>query len=123
VLDLQRCLEIPFSNRSKRCFRLSPSYQKAYALSQSTLPDTSEGGRIITELSGKKTDSKPYARRSYLYVLADSKKLYTSTSGFVDLDIQKLKADLDAHAISQDQYNLRLNAILSGATESGVVKQ
>jgi hypothetical protein len=56
-----------------------------------------------------------------LYVLADPNQLYTSTSGFIDLDVQKLKADRAANRIDEGQYAARMTAILSGATEqSGV---
>jgi hypothetical protein len=79
-------------------------------------------GRILTQISGKTTTGKNYVRRAYLYVLAAPTQLFTSTSGFVDLEIQKLKADLTAHLISNEQYDVALTAILSGATESGVSK-
>jgi hypothetical protein len=80
-------------------------------------------GRILTQIKGKTRTGKDYIRRAYLYVLADANKLYTSSSGFVDLEIQKLQADHDARRISDDQYNAGVNAVLSGATESGVAKQ
>lgn len=79
-------------------------------------------GRITTQVSGKTTSGKDYVRRSYLYVLAGPDKLYTSTSGFVDLDIQKLKADRAANRIDDVRYAARLTEILSGATEPQAVK-
>lgn len=79
-------------------------------------------GRITTQVSGKTEAGRDYVRRSYLYVLADPNQLYTSTSGFVDLDIQKLKADRAANRIDEAQYATRMTAILSGATEPAAVK-
>ena len=79
-------------------------------------------GRILTQLSGKTAGGKDYIRRSYLYVMATPTQVLTSTSGFVDLDIQQLKASLAAHAISGEEYAAAMDAILSGATESGVAK-
>jgi hypothetical protein len=79
-------------------------------------------GRITTQVSGKTESGKDYVRRSYLYVLADPNQLYTSTSGFLDLDIQKLKADRAANRIDEGQYAARMTAILSGATEQSAVK-
>jgi hypothetical protein len=79
-------------------------------------------GRITTQVSGKTEAGKDYARRSYLYVLADPNQLFTSTSGFVDLDIQKLKADRAANRIDDTQYTAGLTAILSGSTEASGVK-
>jgi hypothetical protein len=80
-------------------------------------------GRILTQITGKTRNGKDYVRRSYLYVLATPNQLFTSSSGFVDLDIQKLKADLDTHLVTSGQFAAGMNAILSGATESGVAKQ
>jgi hypothetical protein len=79
-------------------------------------------GRITTQVSGKTESGKDYVRRSYLYVLADPNQLYTSTSSFIDLDIQKLKADRAANRIDEGQYAARMTAILSGATEQSGVK-
>lgn len=79
-------------------------------------------GRITTQVSGKTESGKDYLRRSYLYVLADPNQLYTSTSGFIDLDIQKLKADRAANRIDAGQYTSRMTAILSGTTEQSGVK-
>jgi hypothetical protein len=76
-------------------------------------------GRIITEAAGRTAEGKPYVRRSYLYVLADPTNVYTSTSGFVDLEIQRLRANLAAKSITQEEYATRMNAILSGASETG----
>jgi hypothetical protein len=81
-----------------------------------------ERGRITTQVSGKTESGKDYVRRSYLYVLGDPNQLYTSTSGFIDLDIQKLKADRAANRIDEGQYAARMTAILSGATEQSGVK-
>jgi len=81
-----------------------------------------ERGRITTQVSGKTESGKDYVRRSYLYVMADPTQLYTSTSGFIDLDIQKLKADRAANRIDEGQYAARMTAILSGATEQSGAK-
>jgi hypothetical protein len=80
-------------------------------------------GRITTQVSGKTQGGKEYVQTSYLYVLADPNQLLTSTSSFLDLDIQKLKADRAANRISASQYAAGLTALLSGATETSGVKQ
>jgi hypothetical protein len=77
-------------------------------------------GRIITEVTWKDKSGRAYVTRSYLDVMADANSLYTSTSGFVDLEIQQLNANHVAHRATDEEYASSLNRILSGETEAKV---
>ena len=79
-------------------------------------------GRIIAEIAAKNKSGKPYVRRAYLYVLATAAKIYTGTSDFTELEIQKLKDDRSAHRITDEQFDAAMTAVLSGTTDVGVPK-
>jgi len=76
-------------------------------------------GRIIAEIVSKNKNGQPFVRRAYLYVLATAAKIYTGTSGFTELEIQKLKDDRGAHRITDEQFEAAMTAVLSGATDAG----
>jgi hypothetical protein len=72
-------------------------------------------GEVVGQVVAKDATGKVlYGRRTVLYVVADTRKLYTGTSSFLDLDIQKLKDDLHEGLIKQDEYERKLTVLLSG---------
>jgi hypothetical protein len=74
-----------------------------------------ERGEVVGQVVAKDATGKVlYGRRTVLYVVADKRKLYTGTSSFLDLDIQKLKDDLHDGLIKQDEYERKLTVLLSG---------
>jgi hypothetical protein len=74
-----------------------------------------ERGKVVGQVVGKDATGKVlYGRRTILYVVADERKLYTGTSSFLDLDIQKLKDDLHEGLIKQGEYERKLTLLLSG---------
>jgi len=79
-----------------------------------------ERGKIVGQVVAKDAAGNVlYGRRTILYVVSDQRKLYTGISSFLDLDIQKLKDDLQEGLIKQDQYEKQLTLLLSGkVTES-----
>lgn len=83
-----------------------------------TVPFTIADGQrgvLVAEASALDADGKTeHVRRSYLYFLADRRKLFTSTHSFIDLDIQKLKSDRAAGLITQQQYQSKLQQLLRG---------
>jgi hypothetical protein len=79
-------------------------------------------GRIIAEITGKSKTGQPFVRRAYLYVLATAFRVYTGTSGFTELEIQKLKDDHSAHRLTDEQFATAMTAVLSGATDTGAPK-
>jgi hypothetical protein len=99
-----------------------PANQKPAAQTITFAASDGQRGRIIAQLRGTNRDGTPYVNRSYLYVLADPRDVYLSTSGFVDVEIQKLKADLAAHVLTQAEFDRRVKALLSGKAEGGIVK-
>ena len=72
-------------------------------------------GEVVGQVVAKDATGKVlYGRRTVLYVVADTRKLYTGTSSFLDLDIQKLKDDLHDGLIKEDEYERKLTVLLSG---------
>jgi hypothetical protein len=72
-------------------------------------------GEVVGQVVAKDATGKVlYGRKTVLYVVADTRKLYTGTSSFLDLDIQKLKDDLHDGLIKQDEYERKLTVLLSG---------
>ncbi|OWK45822.1 hypothetical protein [Fimbriiglobus ruber] len=59
------------------------------------------------------------ARRVY-YLYAHERKLYTSASGFLDLDLKVLDDDLAAGKVSPGEYQKRLDEVLGGGAEETI---
>jgi len=96
------------------CFSKAESYL-AYKQAMQKFMEAYNGGKQggFDALERRRRTLRP--RRSFWpSVVADERKLYTGTSSFLDLDVQKLTDDLHDGLIKQDEYERKLTVLLSG---------
>jgi hypothetical protein len=79
-----------------------------------TIP-VGQRGTIEAEATATSPDGKEkYGRKATMYLLADQRKLYNGSGGFLNLEIQKLKDDLADGTISQEKFQQEMDRLLGG---------